>query len=268
VLVAKSGALTRPLNFYIVLNAPDPVLRRATLGRRSQPHESCRTQLPGEFPRCHKRHGSGLSARFLTHRYCDVPMKGADPISAKWDHWLAQLTQEVLTLFFYRKLWRMLIGAAEAAQVPGSFMFTFLAESYATRQAVAIRRLCKARSGQYSFRNLLAEIRDHPKLTANSTDPQEIEADIQSLNAGKLWRVHTYVDQYVAHKQEPPIAVTATYEDIDAAIDLLGELLQKYLLLVHNERVMLDTVIAGDVMAPFRMAWLPSLPDRPQLRRP
>jgi hypothetical protein len=194
-------------------------------------------------------------------------MKGGAPISAKWGRWLSQLTQEVLTLFFYRELWRRYIAAAEAAKVPPSFMFTFFAESYATRQAVAIRRICKARSGQYSFRNLLTEIRDHPKLTTNSTDPQDVEADIQSLNAGNLWRVHNYVDQYVAHKQEPPSAVTATFEDIDAAIDQLGELLQKYLLLVHNERQMLDTVIAGDVMAPFRMAWLPRLPERGRPQR-
>lgn len=185
-------------------------------------------------------------------------------IHAKWDRWLGQLTQEVLTLIFYRKLWNMYIAAAIAAQVPSSFMFTFLQESYATRQAVAIRRLRKARSGQYSFRNLLTEIRDHPKLTINSTDPQEVEADIQSLNAGNLWRVHNYVDQFVAHKQESPKAVTATFEDVDAAIDQLGELLQKYLLIVQNERLMLDTVMAGDVMAPFRKAWLPSLPNGPR----
>jgi hypothetical protein len=62
------------------------------------------------------------------------------PISAKWDRWLSQLTQEVLTLFFYRELWRRYIAAADGAKVPPSFMFTFFAESYATRQAVAIRR--------------------------------------------------------------------------------------------------------------------------------
>jgi cephalosporin-C deacetylase-like acetyl esterase len=45
-------------------------------------------------------------------------------------------------------------------------------------------------------------------------------------------------------------------------------LLQKYNVLVHNELLSLDTVIAGDVMAPFRMAWLPKLPERPQPWQP
>ena len=194
-------------------------------------------------------------------------MRGG-PITAKWDLWLAQLQHEVLTLFFYRKLWRMYIDAAVAANVPSSYMFTFQQESYATRQAVAIRRLCTARSGQYSFRNLLTEIRDHPKLTANPTNRQEVAADIQSLNTGNLRQVHTYVDKFVAHKQQPAVAVTATHDDIDAAIDQLGEVLLKYLLLVQKERLMLDTVIAGDVMGPFRMAWLPPLPERPTRMRP
>lgn len=183
-------------------------------------------------------------------------MKGG-PITEKWDRWLGQLRLEVSTLFLYRKLWRMYIDAAIAAKVPSSFIFTLQQESYATRQAVAIRRLCKARSGQYSFHNLLADIRDHPTLTPNPTDPLDVAADIWSLSAGNLLRVHVYVDQFVAHKQESPTAVTATFEDIDAAIDQLGELFQKYTLLVQNELVTVDSAIAGDVMAPFRMAWLP-----------
>jgi len=176
----------------------------------------------------------------------------------QWDKWLGQLRLEVLTLFLYRQLWRMYIDAAIAAKVPSSFMFTFQQEAYATRQAVAIRRLCKARSGQYSFHNLLSEVRDHPKLTPNPTDPLDVAADIRSLSAGNLLRVHVYVDQFVAHRQESPTAVTASIEDIDAAVDQLGELFQKYTLLVQNELVRVDSVIAGDVMAPFRMAWLPS----------
>jgi hypothetical protein len=184
-------------------------------------------------------------------------------VKDKWDKWLGQLRLEVLTLHLYRKLWRMYIDTAIAAKVPSSFIFTFQAEAYATRQSVAIRRLCQARSGQYSFHNLLSEIRDHPTLTPNPTDRLDVATDIRSLSAGNLLRVRAYVDQFVAHKQASPTAVAATFDDIDAAIDQLGELFQKYTLLVQNELVRVDSVIAGDVMAPFRMAWLPS-DERPQ----
>src|SRR6266581_4316889 len=140
------------------------------------------------------------------------------PSREKLDRWLAQLRLEVQTLFLYRKLWREFIGTAERARVPRSFMFTVLAEAYATRQAMVIRRVCTGQRGQYSFRHLLTAIRDRPGLTRNTTDPQDVQTDLRSLEAGDLWRVRKYVDQYVAHNQESPVAELATFEDIDAAI--------------------------------------------------
>jgi len=42
------------------------------------------------------------------------------PIKEKWDKWLGQLRLEVLTLFLYRKLWRMYIDAAVARHLSSS----------------------------------------------------------------------------------------------------------------------------------------------------
>ena len=190
------------------------------------------------------------------------------PSREKLYRWLGQLRLEVQTLFLYRKLWRQFIGTAESAGVPRSFMFTFLAEAYATRQAMVIRRVCTGQRGQYSFRHLLTAIRDHPASTRNRTDPHDVEKDLRGLEAGNLWRVRKYVDQYIAHNQESPVAKLATFDDIDAAIDQLGMLLRKYLVLVEGEDQSMDTTVAGDVMAPFRMAWLPTLSERPRPGRP
>jgi hypothetical protein len=190
------------------------------------------------------------------------------PSRAKWERWLSKLRTDVLTLHLYRKFWRDVVGAAEAAHVPPSYFFTFFTEWYATYQAIAIRRMCKARQGQPSLRNLLTEIRHHPRLTTNRADPKEVAADIESLEAGSLGRVRRYADEQVAHKQDAPPSDVPTIEDVHLAIDQLGTLFRKYMVLVLNEDQWLETTVAGDVMAPFRMAWLPELPKRPQTLEP
>jgi hypothetical protein len=181
----------------------------------------------------------------------------------KWRGWLEKLRDEVLGLYLYRKFWRDMMAAAEAAKVPPSYIFNFLADAYSTRQAVAIRRIAAGRPMQYSFRNLLTEIRDHPRQCANPPHPVDVKADIESLDTGNLGRVRKYVDEFVAHKQVIPVADIPTFKDLNDAIDDLGALLQNYFVVVLNEEQMLEPIaVAGDVMAPFRMAWLPELPKR------
>ena len=85
---------------------------------------------------------------------------------------------------------------------------------------------------------------------------------------GNLRRVRTYVDEFVAHKQVVPVADVPTFKDIDDAIDELGELVRKYMVLVQDVDQMLDAVVAGDVMAPFRMPWLLPLSERPRPWQP
>jgi AbiU2 len=181
----------------------------------------------------------------------------------KWRAWLAKLRDEVLALYLYRKFWRDMMAAAKAANVPPSHIFNFLANAYAARQAVAIRRIAAGRPTQYSFRHLLTEIRDHPRLCANAPDLADVVADIKKLDSGNLGRVREYVDEFVAHKQVVPVAEIPTFKDVSDAIDDLGALLQKYFIVVLNEEQMLEPIAGlGDVMAPFRMAWLPARPAR------
>ena len=189
------------------------------------------------------------------------------PSHAKWARWLDQLRHEILILHLYRKFWRDIVRTAEEAKVPPSYFFTFLNETYATYQAIAIRRVCKARQGRPSFRNLLNEIRHHPELTRNPADLELVANDVASLEMGSLGRIRRYAEEHIAHKQETPATDVPTLEDIHQAIDQLGVLLRRYMVLVLDEDQWLETTVAGDVMAPFRMAWLPKLPER-QRRQP
>jgi len=132
-----------------------------------------------------------------------------------------QLRQEVLVLHLYRKFWRDFVHAAQAANLPNTYFFTFFNETYATYQAIAIRRICKARHGQPSFRNLLTEIRHHPKLTRKPADPEDVAADIESLDAGSLGRVRKYADEQIAHRGDSPPTEVPTIDDVQKAIDRL-----------------------------------------------
>jgi hypothetical protein len=193
-------------------------------------------------------------------------MKGLAPIRGKWDEWFTTLGGEIYTLRMYRTFWRDFIKAAEDAHVTPAHIIDFFAAAYSTRQAVAIRRLCGFRSREYSFHHLLSEIRDNPQLCKNPLDPNEVQADIESLQAGNLLSVRGFVNQYVAHRQKVPTAQVPTFKVIHDAIDELGVLLQKYVHVVNDAHQMLDPVVDGDVMGPFRVAWLAPLPTSP--RRP
>jgi hypothetical protein len=144
---------------------------------------------------------------------------------------------------------------------PPGHIFAFLAASYSTRQAVAIRRLCDSDSRVHSLYHLLCEIRDYPQLTIQGTNRQDVQRDIQSLNAGNLSSVRQYVNQYVAHRQLQPVAPIPTFVDIHAAIDDLGKLLQKYMRIVEDVHQELEVIVDEDVLGPFRKAWLPELPS-------
>jgi hypothetical protein len=182
----------------------------------------------------------------------------------KWDEWFETLGGEIYTLRMYRTFWREFIKTAEAAGVTPGHIFDFVAGTYSTRQAVAIRRLCGVGNREYSFHHLFSEIRDNAHLCKNPLDPNEVQTDIESLRAGHLLSVRGFVNQYVAHRQEVPTAEVPTFKVIHDAIDELGMLLQKYVHVVNDAHQILDPAVPGDWMAPFRVAWLPPRPTSPR----
>jgi hypothetical protein len=186
------------------------------------------------------------------------------PSIQKWSRWLARLRDEVLGLYLYRTTWRAIIKAAEDnPNVPRTHVFNFMANTYSASQAVAIRRICGEQSEEVSFRNLLHEVAENPALLQTKlVDVAMVQADIRSLDSGNLRLVRKYVSQYVAHGQETRPAPVPTFADLHAAIDELGSLLKQYISLIDDVDQLLDISIAGDWMAPFRIAWLPPIQRR------
>jgi hypothetical protein len=89
-------------------------------------------------------------------------------------------------------------------------------------------------------------------------DPNLIRADIAKLNeAGQV--VEGYVNETVAHTADETTHQVPTFADLNAAIDIIGDLFMKYTSLVKAEAFFdLVPTIQYDWKAPFRQPWIPS----------
>jgi hypothetical protein len=88
-------------------------------------------------------------------------------------------------------------------------------------------------------------------------DPAIPASDLERLTSGAE-KVEDYVDQYLAHRDARPSAGLPTFADLDAAIDMLGELYAKYgNLLTASVYPILVPAIQHPWLAVFRQPWMP-----------
>jgi hypothetical protein len=97
-----------------------------------------------------------------------------------------------------------------------------------------------------------AQDRDH-------LNPERTQNDLNHLLEGAA-PVPRYVDKFVAHSEYrgmEPAEVKLRFNDIHDAIDVIGELFQRYhLLFTAADMVDLVPVIQHDWLAPFRQPWI------------
>lgn len=211
----------------------------------------------------------------------------------RWVSWFERISNETYTLFSYRDYWRGLVSMTQAnPDIPPSPFFDALGVWYAATQGTNVRRQLDRDSRAVSLRNLLGDIKAHPEMVTreryvggvweipdgplaeherglanenydrfagagnDTISPERTQEDIDLL-----WRVGKpiarYVNEAVAHTQEESTAAVPTYEDLNSAIDEIGELLTKYSSLLHA--TILPTVTPthqSDWRAAFRVAWL------------
>lgn len=215
----------------------------------------------------------------------------------RWLEWLKDLDDEVSALYFNRAVWRVIGDTLDGnPAIPRSPALSVLQSTYATAQAVGVRRVAFGGQASVSFQGLLSEVRaesaqvtrewwlghfpddlaatiaGHRDWTANFAgttnehlDPALVDEDLRQLQENAR-KVAAYVDKVIAHKAwEPRVPVSIpTFEELYAAIDFLGALLQRYTLLLRAaDRQTVAPLYFGDLMAPFRVAWLPERPPRP-----
>jgi hypothetical protein len=201
----------------------------------------------------------------------------------KWQRWLEPLQNDVTSLQVNREIWNCMAQTIDAnPDIPRSVALVFIRSNYVTSQAVAIRRLAEPSSRVVSFAGLLTEIAQCPEdLTAASVlparsdrerprwehefaagksgghvDPAKVSDHLSTLGA-TVESIKRYVDNQVAHRDKQPMKDDPTFNHLNAAIDYLATLSQWCEgALLYADRIVMPIGL-GDIMAPFRVAWLP-----------
>ena len=174
-------------------------------------------------------------------------------------------------------------------QKPNSF-YKFAGETYLAYAVMGIRRQIKPHKNSISFTGLLQEIVKTPYILsrerfvalygkdsqyeanhdfeqfaregAEYIDPDVIQQDLDKLK--KLGdEVIVLADKQIAHYDKQPIKKVPSFGKLDACIDFLAELTEKYWLLFKAESLVdllvMPTVDYWDEI--FRQPWIP--PDAP-----
>lgn len=203
----------------------------------------------------------------------------------RWVEWLEVVRNETLSLFLNRDYWNGLGEMTRNNDLPESSFFPALSRWYVTTQAVAIRRQVDTRRDVVSLLRLIKDVAAHPDvmtrerhvaLWGDDSDLQhEGHRNFDRLSGGadripkRAMRadsdrlietsrpVEVLVNEAYAHRRERPRNEKVTYAQLNAAIDVIGELLRKYTSLIRASAfATLVPVDQGDWKAAFRVPWL------------
>jgi hypothetical protein len=206
---------------------------------------------------------------------------------AQWVGWIERIKNAVHALFLYRHMFRRLGEVTQAASLPPSVFFEALARWYASHQAIAVRRQIDMTRGTISLRRLLHDIATHPGVMSrdrhvalwDETDPYfvaeananfdrfagaglpridaaAVRDDIARLDAAAE-AIERHTNEAIAHSAQNPSGQVPTWGELHAAIDVIGEVVEKYYSLLTASMVwnMLPE-IQDDWLAPFRQPWI------------
>jgi hypothetical protein len=217
-----------------------------------------------------------------------------------WRTWLGEepknpsIFQDVVSMYAARAIWWgfsfIYAKAPEEARENPMFQRWIIA-NYFTSQAIGIRRQADLRNDVISLAALIKRVAGAPELLsrerfseARSRDDQA-DRDFDALTGAigsdhidpaiprddldrlrdETESVRTWATKEVAHYDlnKGTFEVGLTYGDLHTAIDLIGELFQKYYSLIRDTQVLLDKLVVSLWPAIFRVAWIP---DEEQMR--
>ena len=210
-----------------------------------------------------------------------------DGLYEKWTGWIEKVYEETVALFAYRSFYR---GVVEITQgnpaIPPSSFFDALGAWYATTQVIAVRRQTDLDKHAMSLANLLSSMATNPsvmtrarfiglfgdeehwQLHANAQYDKYAGEASQTIAAEQYQQdldefleaaqpIKDYVDRMVAHNDQRELTVVPTFDELNAAIDLLETMLNKYMVLLKATGVpSADPVHQADWKAAFRVPWL------------
>ena len=187
---------------------------------------------------------------------------------AAWTARLGNITDEVLSLIHDRDVWRTIseIGAANPTVAANPFVMGHFNTLYYRRALVSVRAMVDRNPDSDSLFTLLTDIAAHPgdlktfypemQLAGTDTiDPARVLADIDRLNAAAA-ATKRYVNKRIAHIDRNGNPTVPTAPEIDAAVELIGELLHKYTLLLTGADLRLGILVAFDWTSVFTVPWI------------
>jgi hypothetical protein len=211
-----------------------------------------------------------------------------DPQVQKWRDWCTgTVTRNVETMYLHRYAWREVtaILSARNPPLPASYWWEFMRDTYATTQAVAVRRQADTMLGTASLARLLTELAEHPeKLTrdlwlgwraqgpANEwsetdwefggnvgvhLDPAIPRRQLVAVT-GAAATTRQYVNAHVAHADAAMPEVTLDLATVHDAIDVISDIfLYCHRVLTAQQYVATEPRIEDDGwLAVFREAWI------------
>jgi hypothetical protein len=187
---------------------------------------------------------------------------------AAWTARLGNITDEVQSLIHDRDTWHTIseIGAANPALVANPFVMGHFNTLYYRRALVSVRAMVDPNNYSDSLLTLLTDIAAHPgdlKTTdpamqlagASTIDPTKVFADIERLKTAAA-TTKKYVNKRIAHIDRKGTPTVPTAPEIDTAVELIGELLQKYTLLLTGGGLRLGILVTFDWTSVFTVPWI------------
>ncbi len=209
-----------------------------------------------------------------------------------WRDWItSRIRPHVYEMHLHRFVFDEIGKIMECAELPASYIFEYLPSTYGTSQSMAVRKQADKDQRTASLVNLLTEIAaapdaltwefflgewgdDLPELVRKSFE-RFAEPGCGQIAASRVLNditqlettaeiVKRYVDQYVAHDDAKPTAKIATFDEVNAGIDVIGRLYARYYSLLYpgESYGSLVPIIDHDWKAVFRVPWIRSATSR------
>ncbi len=89
-----------------------------------------------------------------------------------------------------------------------------------------------------------------------AADPALVRADIDQLSTTAA-QVRSYVNKYLAHIDQSPKLPIPAIAVVDTAVQVLGDLLKKYTLLLKNADLRVEPMVLFDWASVFQEPWAP-----------
>ncbi len=215
-------------------------------------------------------------------------MAKRDPRLDKWLRWLEivklQVQDLVMAKYTFHEVQKMIAGNPKI-QKENSF-YRYLTNTYVSHVVIGLRRQLKGDSQSISLVQLMEELIATPEILSRAyykglytgtavedladhdfdklakpgaphIDPGLVAADLARLRSATA-NCEEFADRRVAHHDKRNPKQLPTFNEVDAAIDLLDELYCRYLLMFEAKAM--DSLLPTwqyDWKGIFRVAWLP-----------